>query len=152
MRLAAQADLSAVAAICRDAYAVGYLPLIGSLPKPALEDYAPRIARGEVYVAERDGRPAAVLVLTAEPPVLKIYNIAVAPESQGQGLGTACLAFAEAEARRRGLTRLYLHTNTRLDANIRLYRRAGFIPSGERPHPSLAGERLMMLERALPPN
>ena len=51
-RRAARADLSAVQEISKAAYVPAYLEAIGAVPKPALEDYGPRIERGEVWLLE----------------------------------------------------------------------------------------------------
>ena len=54
----------------------------------------------------------------------------VTPEARGQGVGRALLAKAEARARAVGLPALRLETGAPLEAAIRLYRAAGFMPCG----------------------
>jgi hypothetical protein len=44
-RRAVLADLEAVQSISADAYTQAYLPVIGAIPKPAREDYRPRVER-----------------------------------------------------------------------------------------------------------
>ncbi|TIR63070.1 MAG: GNAT family N-acetyltransferase, partial [Mesorhizobium sp.] len=51
IRQALAGDLQAVVAITTDAYAP-YTALFGAPPIPVTEDYAPRIARGEVWLLE----------------------------------------------------------------------------------------------------
>src|SRR3546814_7172605 len=57
VRQALPTDADVVQAISAGAYASAYLPVIGAVPKPASEDYRPRIDRGEVWLLEApDGR------------------------------------------------------------------------------------------------
>jgi GNAT superfamily N-acetyltransferase len=91
------------------------------------DDYAAHVAAGEVFVLDRDGAIAAVLVLQERPGHLWLDNVAVEPALKGQGLGRALLAFAEAEARRRRLPEVRLLTHQRMRSNIALYARAGYV-------------------------
>ena len=50
VRRAGLADLPLVQQISADAYISAYVPVLGYVPKPAEEDYGPRIARGEVWI------------------------------------------------------------------------------------------------------
>jgi ribosomal protein S18 acetylase RimI-like enzyme len=147
LRLAAPADADLVAAISAAAYIPAYLPVIGAVPRPASEDYAPRIARGEVHLLERMDEVIGVLVLEPGLDHLVIYSIAVHPASQGEGFGKALLAHAERIARLCGHRTMRLYTNRRMTANLALYRGAGFVETGERAHPSRPGEMLVDLAK-----
>jgi len=48
IRRAGRADLAVVQQISADAYTPAYMAALGYIPKPAEEDYGPRIDRGEV--------------------------------------------------------------------------------------------------------
>src|SRR3546814_9540296 len=63
VRQALPTDADVVQAISAGAYASAYLPVIGAVPKPASEDYRPRIDRGEVWLLEAPDGPCAVLVI-----------------------------------------------------------------------------------------
>ena len=78
------------------------------------------------------------------PPHHYLYLLAVLPERQGQGLGSALLqAGLRAIDRARGAT--YLETAS--ERNLALYRRHGFVVTGEARLPS-DGPRLWFLWRA----
>ncbi len=130
IRKASKADLAFVQTISREAYAA-YELLLGGLPLPALEDYAPRIAAGEVWIMDTDG----LLVLETHADHALVYSVAVHPASHGQGIGRLLLAHAEAHARGAGLTEIRLYTNALMDRNIAIYAGYGYAETGRRPHP-----------------
>ena len=77
---------------------------------------------GAVRTRERDG-------------VLHIGRLVVAPDRQGQGIGTRLLLAAEQAT---GLPRATLFTGARSTANLRLYRRHGYVErSREQVRPGL---------------
>ncbi len=131
-------DLGTVDMISHDAYAP-WVPLLGQPPLPMTEDYAPRIAHGEVWIIEHDGRIAGVMVLERADDHLLIWSLAVSPAHQGHGVGRWMLDAAEEMARRKAVPELRLFTNDRMVSNIELYRRAGFRETGRRPNPYRAG-------------
>ncbi len=103
-----------------------YVSRIGKPPAPMLDDYARRIADGQVWVLEDAERVVGILVLEETPAGLLLDNIAVRPECQGKGHGSALLRFAEAEAWRRGFTAIHLYTHALMTENIALYQRVGY--------------------------
>jgi GNAT superfamily N-acetyltransferase len=131
IRRATAAEAPAVAALVQRAYAP-WVPVIGRRPAPMDDDYTAHVAAGEVFVLDRDGAIAAVLVLQDRPGHLWLDNVAVEPALQGQGLGRALLTFVEEEAWRRGLPEIRLLTHQRMDANIALYARAGYAETERR--------------------
>ena len=142
-RRATTEDAEVVGRISAAAYIPSYVPLIGAAPKPAYEDYGEWIDRGELWLAEIEGVPVGVLVLDRRSDHLLIYSVAVLPRQQGTGLGKALLAFAEERADAMGSSELRLYTNRRMERNVRLYERCGFVAVGERPHPSRPDEVLV---------
>ena len=102
-----------------------YVPRIGMRPLPMDDDYAARVARGQVWVARRPSVDA-LIVLVPEDGYLLVDNVAVAPEAQRQGLGRRLLEFAEAHARASGYDELRLYTNEKMVENRRLYGRLGY--------------------------
>ena len=147
MRRADARDLATVVELTRRAYA-GYVPLIGREPTPMTEDYASRIADGQVWLLE-DEAPAALIVLEEREGSLMIYSIAVAPERQGMGLGQKLLAFAEDIARKRGFEAMELYTNAKMERNIRIYRKHGYVETRRRAHPTLANTVVVYMEKKL---
>ena len=56
--------------------------------------------RGELYVLDRDGAPAAAAVVTDEGGgVCEVKNLSVRPDRQGRGMGSALLAARAARRR-----------------------------------------------------
>lgn len=133
-QLAGPADLDAVVRLTRDAYAP-YTALLGSPPLPVTEDYAPRIAAGQVWLLRRDDELAGLLVLERHPDHAMVYSVATAPARQGEGHGSALLRFAETKAREWGVPELRLYTNARMERNIAIYEAAGYQETGRRTHP-----------------
>jgi ribosomal protein S18 acetylase RimI-like enzyme len=131
IRRATAAEAPAVVALVQRAYAP-WIAAVGRRPAPMEDDYAARCAAGQAFVLERDGAPAAVLVLDDAQDHLWLDNIAVDPAWQGQGIGRALLAFAEEEARRRNLPELRLLTHQTMLSNIALYARLGYVETDRR--------------------
>ena len=141
IRQAEASDLALVEAISREAYAP-YEPVLGSLPVPATEDYASRIAAGQVWLSGEDG----VLVLERHPDHAMIYSVAVRPAAHGKGLGRTLLD--EAERLAAGLPELRLYTNALMTKNLAIYAKRGFIETGRRPHPDRAS--FTIVDMAMP--
>lgn len=126
IRLANGEDVAAVGRLVRDAYG-HYVARLGKEPGPMLDDYARRVADGQVWVLEEEGALAGVLVLEdAAGGALLLDNLAIAPAAQGKGHGRRLVAHAEAEARRRGHSQIVLYTHVLMVENVAIYRRLGF--------------------------
>ena len=149
IRLARPTEAELVQAVSRAAFVPAYEPIIGTAPRPALEDYAPRIARGEVWLLESAAGVVAVLVLESHADHLLVYSIAVLPDHQRQGLAHRLLAFAEQHARRTSQSEIRLYTNDRMTQNLALYRSCGFLETGRRPHPTRGGITLVDMAKRL---
>ena len=118
-----------VCALVRKAYE-RWIARLGREPSPMQDDYDQRIADGEAWVLEDDGKLIGLVVLRNGPEGLLIPNIAVVPAAQGKGHGRRLIAFAEAEARRRGYDEVRLYVNARMVENIALYQHLGFAQIG----------------------
>ena len=149
IRRAEPADAPIVQEISAAAYVPAYQAVIGAVPKPACEDYRPRIARGEVWLIERDGAASGVLVLEPKADHLLVYSVAVRPSAQRRGFARLLLDFAGTRATELGLREVRLYTNVRMEANVRLYRSCGFHDVATRPHPSRAGEFLLDMAKVV---
>jgi ribosomal protein S18 acetylase RimI-like enzyme len=147
IRLAKAHDLSTVTETTRRAYE-HYIPIIGGVPMPMSEDYAPRIASGQVWLLE-EGGPAGLIVLEERDDALLIFSIAIAPERQRAGLGRKLLAFAEDVARDRGLGNLTLFTNAKMERNIRIYSRFGYRETRRRAHPTRSDTVIVDMKKTL---
>jgi len=101
IRRAGVADLPAVTALVREAYAP-YVPRIGREPAPMTADYAALLEAAEVWVAtDGDRGVIGVLVLHTQTDSLFLENVAVAPAAQGRGVGRALIEHAERRAHSR---------------------------------------------------
>ena len=146
IRLATAADLPAIVALTAAAYAV-YDLVLDAPAVPVTEDYAPRVAAGEVWLLEERadpmglpvGLPMGLIVLETHKDHLMIFSVAVAPGQQGRGVGRCLLAFADGRARASGLTELRLYTNAKMTRNIALYTRYGYRETGRRANPLRPG-------------
>jgi len=123
--------------------------VLGTIPKPAIENYGPRIERDEVWILEIEGEPTGIAVPEERTDHLLIYSIAVRPEAQRKGYGKALLDFADKHAVELGLREVRLYTNEQMERNLRLYRQHGFVQVGKRPHPSRPGQVLVDMVRKL---
>ena len=143
IRRADPGDADTVQRISADAYIPAYITVLGTIPKPATEDYGPRIEKGEVWILEIEGEPTGIAVLEESTDHLLIYSIAVKPDAQRKGYGRALLDFADIRAIELGMHEVQLYTNERMERNLMLYRRHGFVEVGKRPHPSRSGQLLV---------
>jgi ribosomal protein S18 acetylase RimI-like enzyme len=130
-RPATAADAARLTALARAAYAV-FLPITGVEPIPMAADWASVLTDHEIWILDgppdgaADG-PMASLALQARPDHVLIWSVAVAPEHQHRGIGRFLMAFAERRTRELGRGELRLYTNARMERNIALYRRLGYV-------------------------
>jgi len=98
----------------------------------------PRLAAGEIAVAEDDGgRLLGMVALSqdARARTLTVDLLATAPEAQRRGVARALLAHAEALARAAGAKAMLLHTVAKYAHLLRLYQSAGFEITHTGPRP-----------------
>lgn len=129
IRTATSDDRAEVERIVRLAYE-GYIATLGKPPGPMLDDYAARIASGEVRVLVEEDGIAGVLVLIEKPDHLLLDNVAIDPSRQHAGLGRRLMVHAEAEARARGIGEIRLYTQVAMTRNIAIYERFGYEETG----------------------
>lgn len=114
--------------ICAEQAYARYLPVIGRKPAPMLADYARQIAAGQVYVATNArGILQGFIVFHAEEAHILLENVAVLPRFAGQGVGRALIGFCEEAARRCGVNAVRLYTNEKMNDNLSIYPRLGYV-------------------------
>ncbi|MBZ9960979.1 GNAT family N-acetyltransferase [Mesorhizobium sp. BR1-1-14] len=138
IRKALAPDVTAVMTLTTDAYA-SYTALLGGPPIPVTEDYAPRIARGEVWLLESGDDLAGLIVQERHEDHAMIFSVVVAPGFQGKGFGIALLKHADQQARLWGVPEVRLYTNAKMERNIALYLAYGYRETGRRPNPYRPG-------------
>jgi ribosomal protein S18 acetylase RimI-like enzyme len=125
MRPATLADVAAISALVRAAYAK-WVPLIGREPLPMQADYAEAVREHSIDLLDDGGELVGLIETIPHADHLFIENVAVAPAHQGRGHGRLLLALAEDKARFCGLAELRLLTNAAFTANVRLYQALGY--------------------------
>jgi ribosomal protein S18 acetylase RimI-like enzyme len=82
---------------------------------------------GQVFFALHGGQVLGTCAVRRESEdTFELCKMAVAPEARGLGLGDALMRAVLQFAREQGARRVYLVSNTRLEAAIGLYRKHGF--------------------------
>lgn len=83
---------------------------------------------GAILIAELAGEPVgtAGLVPGHGEGVLELIKMSARADLHGKGIGRALMDAAIAQARRMGARRIWLETNTKLEAALALYRKSGF--------------------------
>jgi ribosomal-protein-alanine N-acetyltransferase len=79
----------------------------------------------------------------------RIYSLAVAPACRGRGIASALLEAGMAHLRAWGARRVFLEARMDNEAALALYRKAGFLPRGERAGYYHDGAPARLLARAL---
>ena len=102
--------------------------LYGDPRLPALvetiEELIAAVQRGPALVARTGSRAVGSVRTRIEDGVLHVGRLVVAPDLQGRGIGSRLLSASEAAT---GLPRATLFTGARSLANLRLYRRHGYV-------------------------
>lgn len=148
MRRARSEELAAIVALTQAAYAP-YNAILDAPPIPVTEDYAPRIAQGEVWLLESGDELAGMITLERHQDHAMIFSVAVSPAFQGKGFGIALLKHADEQTRQWGLSEIRLYTNAKMERNIALYLAYGYRETGRRPNPYRPGWVLVDMAKAV---
>ena len=83
---------------------------------------------GAILIAELDGEAVGTVGLVPGhgQGVLELIKMSARSDIQGRGIGRALMDAAIAKSRDMGATKIWLETNTMLDAALALYRKSGF--------------------------
>lgn len=126
-----------------DAFAASYDQAVAR-DDDVWDEIAARAASGSeevVYVAEAQGGPFVAMVgaftRADEPSARNLYGMWVAPEARGSGLGMRLVDVIKEWSRDVGANEVKLWVVETNHPAVRLYERAGFVPTGEaQPLPS----------------
>ncbi|MDA8605571.1 GNAT family N-acetyltransferase [Flavobacteriales bacterium] len=82
---------------------------------------------GEIYFAAYAGDVVATFAMTPrEKGVVELNKMAVRKDQRGAGIGNQLMDFIIARCRDRGVRKLELYSNTKLENALHLYRKYGF--------------------------
>ena len=104
-----------------------------AIERPA-ESWSELIAKHATFIAVLGGVDLGVARGARddhEPQTAELLGMWVAPGAQGKGAGDALVAAVVGWARAEGFARLTLDVGDRNEAALGLYRRNGFVPTGE---------------------
>lgn len=132
IRQATSGDAAAIRALTREAYAK-WVPVTGREPAPMTADYDVAVLSHRFDLLYVEGVLTGLIETVDEGDRLLIENVAIHPSAQGRGLGRRLLGLAEDLARERGYARVRLFTNSRWEANVRLYLALGYRITSEDP-------------------
>jgi GNAT superfamily N-acetyltransferase len=85
------------------------------------------ISDNRVVIAVADGRLAGVIIFARQGADMKVFNLAVSPNTRGQGIAGKLLARAEGEAREAGCTRMVLRTHRLMQDTRAIYAHLGWV-------------------------
>ncbi len=83
---------------------------------------------GQIFLAIMNGKVVGCCALIAHPEnqTFEMAKMAVSPQAQGLGLGRKLGEVLIQYAKERGIKRIFLEGNTRLESSIILYHKLGF--------------------------
>jgi ribosomal protein S18 acetylase RimI-like enzyme len=164
IRLATQEDLASLALLVKRVVplmrAEGNLQWDDSYPNA--EVFGQDIERGQLWVAEVDGRIAGVVAITGDPepdyiqadwdhsePALVVHRLAVDPEFRGAGVARALMQRAEQVAQTQDVFAIRVDTNIENQATQQLFPRLGYRFAGEISLRMRPGLRFLCYEKRL---
>lgn len=144
IRRAGPDEAAPVRSIVREAFFDLYRDFDHPAPRPTTLDYAPLIAKGEVWMIDAaigpSFEPVGAMILREEPGYLFLDIIAIRPRHQHHGHGRAALNFVETHAAALGLAEIRFYTNTMIERNIAFYRSLGYVETARWAHAKRPGE------------
>jgi len=164
IRLAIQEDLASLAALVSRVVplmrAEGNLQWDDTYPNP--QGFGRDIERGQLWVAEIDGRIVGVVAITADPEpdyiqadwdhkeaALVVHRLAVDPDFRGVGVARALMKHAEEVARSHSIHAIRIDTNIENQATQRLFPGLGYRFAGEISLQMRPGLRFLCYEKRL---
>lgn len=127
------ADVDAVLGLMRPFYEKDGYAFREETARAALGHLLQNPVRGAVWVAERDGKLAAYVVVTLGYSLeyggldALLDELVVAEGARGQGFGRAALEVVEAYCRAENVRMLHLEVEPVNEPAVRLYRASGFV-------------------------
>lgn len=124
IRRANLSDLPAVYTCCTEAFK-DYIPLIGQVPGPMLEDYGAALEKDFLFVAEEAGVLRGYLLIKDGDGDFMWMDV-LAAHPKGTGAGRALMAFCENFIRAQGKRQCRLYTHVTYQRTQEIYLRQGY--------------------------
>jgi ribosomal protein S18 acetylase RimI-like enzyme len=133
-RLAEQSRIAELHALTQAALGALAIDPPSSVRKETVADFAARLAREVVLVAEAERRLIGGVFCAPQEDAFYVGRLAVVSDWRRRGVASALIDAAQAEARTAGAARITLKVRIALPDNVALFRRHGFVVTAEETH------------------
>ena len=148
-RLADPARAGELLAVTHEAFRDLPIDPPSSVLKETAADFAARLQAETCFVIERGGTLIGSVFCMPQGDALYIGRLAVARDWRRRGIASALIGTAIDEARRIGVSRITLKARIALASNIALFRRHGFVITGEETHAGFSAPTSYAMELRL---
>lgn len=132
-KVATQSDIITAARMVFESYAP-YIPIMGKIPPTIFVDFKQHIENNNLWLIESCNEIAGMVVLTSCDDHVLLQSMCVLPSCQGKGFGRLILGFADFYTKSVGKLKIKLYTNSLMERNQSIYRKAGYTETHREPY------------------